>query len=643
MMKNKAFCCLFIVLALLNSNIAYATDFPPEEPFFNLVLLMNYNNPFSDYAPYLAKYLADINIGMQVLDYTNVPFLVDPNILSNSWDLLFFEIPMEPYDMRPYYTEEGSKNFFGLNKKIPYNNESELLQYQAVSEHDLDERQQHYHDWIKLFTDKILIALPFYTNRLYEVIWTNTKDFDMRWGLSDSLPYMYYDGEHDGQESLEEFNIANGMWKDLNPLLSRNDASNQIIELISEPLLTWSPDYVPLKTGLVHDWKQIEDCHYKFSLRDNLFWNPSYNVTLNVDDSLPLENSPLMYGLKGEQSDGLNQQITAKDAVFTILTFANNLTNSKSYQYEWLTDCYVDEGDSLSFHVKIDDDPITVEREYYIDFFKFMSIPILPEFFLNSTSDSISYTDGGIKCWGLYPELVDAAQWKDYSKSAFSCGKYMLYYTDENLNSVLHRNPLWFGVGAIDGAPEMQPFVEKINVKYIPDSLQALMEFKLGKLDLCNVTEFSEERKNMQADVRFEVQLKYEETFSLLAFNMKRSIIGGSENYIFLEEPGKEEYTKALAVRKAICYAIDRKEINQAEHDGENIICNAPFYWPSYYYSWEPTKYYRDLDAAREWMEAAGYILELGKTSTMDVLAMLLIFTSITIFSKYRRRRNGRI
>ena len=640
-MKSKTFFCFCFIVILLNSNIIFASNKSSEEPFFTLVLLMNYNNPYSDYAPYLAKYLADINIGVQVLDYTNVPFLVDPNLLSNSWDLLFFEMPWELHDMRPYYTEDGSMNFFGLNKKIPYNNESELLQNQAVLKYNLDERQQHFYDWTDFFLDKILTVLPFFGNRLYEAIWTNTKDFDMRWGLSDSLPYMYYEEEHDGQESLEEFNVANGMWKDLNPLFSRDDASNQIIELISEPILAWSPDYAPVKTGLIDDWEQFNDFHYKFYMRDNVFWNPSYNTTLHVDNSIPLEAFPLMDSIKGEYSNGTNQQITAKDAVFTLLVFANDLTNSKSHQYEWLTDCYVDEGDSLSFHIKIDGNPNTVEKENYVDFFEFMSIPILPEFFLNSTSDNISYTNGGIKCWGLYPELVDTAQWKTYGESAFSCGKYMLYYTDENLNSVLQRSPYWFGIGAIDGTSEMQPFVEKINVKYMPDSLQALMEFKAGKLDLIDITEFSAERKNMQADARFEIQTEAGETFSLLAFNMKRSNIGGSENYIFLDELDKEEYTKALAIRKAICYAIDREEINQAEHDGENVIFQEPYYWPTAGRYFGYSKYYRDLDAAWEWMEAAGY--QKPDTAKNDffssLVALLTITLSLTLVLKLKRRK----
>jgi ABC-type transport system substrate-binding protein len=381
-------------------------------------------------------------------------------------------------------------------------------------------------------------------------------------------------------------------------------------------------------------------------MRDNIYWNPSYNVTLNSDDSLPLENSPLMYGLKGQHSNGYNQQVTAKDAVFTLLAFANKQTSSYSYRYEWLTDCYVDEVDDLAFHVIMDGDPLTTEEEYYMDFYRHMSTPILPEFFLNSTSSNTSFTEGGIKCWGLYSELEDTPQWTDYSKSVFSCGKYMLYYHTNNSITVLQKNPNWFGVGAIDGASGKQPFVERVNIRCIPDLVEALAEFKIGKLDLMDVTDFPAERKMMQTDARFEVQTRMGNKISYLAFNLNKPIIGGAENHKFVETSGKEEYTKALAIRKAMCYAIDREEINQVEHDGEFVLLHEPYYWHYWLYfdyAWDSIKYYHDIDAAWEWMDAAGYSLDTAKTDSFSsLLALLTISLSSTFVLKHHRGRKQR-
>ena len=99
----------------------------------------------------------------------------------------------------------------------------------------------------------------------------------MRWGLSDSLPYMNYEGMHEGQVSTDEFNFADNMWVDLNPLFSKDEASNQIIKLLSEPIIKFTPDYVPVKTGLVYDWDQISESHYKFYSGNERGRNPENN------------------------------------------------------------------------------------------------------------------------------------------------------------------------------------------------------------------------------------------------------------------------------------------------------------------------------------------------------------------------------
>ncbi|NPD89898.1 MAG: hypothetical protein HGN29_14385, partial [Asgard group archaeon] len=291
--------CLFLVL--LNASIIYAAEIPPEEPFFTLTLVANPLYESAEYALLVADYLKDINIIVDIQYSTEIPPLRNSN-----WDLLFGEFPWksEKEDMRSMFTEDGALNIFGLNTEIPYGNESEQLQNLAISTSDPDEGFNALDDWCKLLMDKILPFLPCFGPRMYNAIWSNIEEYDMRWGLAESSPYMNYNGYHEMQESLDEFNFADSMFQDLNPLSSDDDASDFIISLITEPLLIWSPDNAPLKFGLIVDWEQIADDHFKFYMRDNIFWNPSYNITLNHDDSMPIESSPFMYGLKGEHSNG---------------------------------------------------------------------------------------------------------------------------------------------------------------------------------------------------------------------------------------------------------------------------------------------------------------------------------------------------
>ncbi|MHA1417431.1 MAG: ABC transporter substrate-binding protein [Candidatus Heimdallarchaeaceae archaeon] len=111
-----------------------------------------------------------------------------------------------------------------------------------------------------------------------------------------------------------------------------------------------------------------------------------------------------------------------------------------------------------------------------------------------------------------------------------------------------------------------------------------LAEFKAGKLDWTSLTPFPSERKQMQVDPRFEVQSFVGASMTFMFINMRRSFIGGVDNFEYITVTGKEEYTVGTAVRKAICYAVDRDEINQVIHDGEYLLSHSVIYPFTTYY-----------------------------------------------------------
>ncbi|MCE7741714.1 MAG: hypothetical protein GOP50_04590 [Candidatus Heimdallarchaeota archaeon] len=574
----------------------------------NMVLKTNGGGIRPDVCSYIANQLEAINIDVELKVEEWVVFL-GTLLLNQDFDLAYVGLTggATP-DLRDIYTEEGSLNIFGISQDIPYCNQSEVMQNQGVQITDLEERQQHYYNWQQLLMDKIVPMLPFYSPRIYVATWANTLGYDARWGLSDSLPYMSYSGYHDGQTSLNEFNIASYNWKDLNPLISNSDSDTLIQGLLSENIVQFSPYYAPIKTGLVHDWEQIDEFHYKFYMRDNIYWNPSYDTRERTASSAPLITSgELLTGLKaGQYSDGTNQQVTAKDAVFTYLLWSNPEVSEDTSYHSWISNIYVDPIDDLAFHIHIDGDPYTPENEPYVDLWTRLPWEVLPEFFLNSSSSTITYSSGGVECKGIYSGMELTSEWLAYSESAFGCGKYMLDYSISNSITVLERSPYWFGVGPIDGSTGLEPFVNNINIRVIPDSSAELAEFRAGKLDFVRLTEFKTERKQMQADPRYNVQTYLTGAMTFLAFNMRRNFLGGPANHIFLTEPGLEEYTAGIALRKAICYAIDRETINQALFDGEETICHSPIYpIMSFYLYNDIIKYNYDLEAAKEWFNRA--------------------------------------
>lgn len=654
-MRRKKIVCAIIIVALFSTSLIQAQSINQSGPFFTLTILVTSGKAF-DYGVYIVKYLKDINIDarIKVWNYDcNIPNSY-PKI-NKDWDLAVcsYKGGGKSPDMRDLFTENGSQNIFNLNSKIPYQNESEYMQNKAASTFDLDERQQLYYDWQQLVMSNIVPVLPLFSPRLYTSIWSNTESYEMRWGLSDSSPYMSFNGLHEGQENLNEFNVAYNEIEKHGPSSIDNQFNFLFWELISEPIIQWSPDNAPLKTGLIFDWEEVGNSHHKFYMRDNIVWNPSFNISDRDSTSEPLviETSPddwevidpgiLISGLKsGQVSNGMNQLVTAKDAVFTLLATAHPLISEKAENYKWLKDCYVDPSDPFAFHVFVDENPETILIEPMVDFFSYLDLGILPEFFLNSTDDTVTLTSGGIECVGLNETIRDTMQWNSYEISPFGCGKFMLDYFSIIPQTVVSWSPFWFGVGAIDGTTGMTPFVEKVNIYDYPDEEERIEIFKTGKLDLISVTSYPHERRIMQQDYRFEFQTEIQNILNLIAFNLESESIGGSSNYERIIGTDGENSTEACAVRKAICYAIDREEINQVFHDGEYTLCHNPMYlYTAYYYYDDVIKYYHDLDAAWEWMEAAGYKVDLTNIYPSVIIAVFCLISISKIVYKKKIRK----
>ncbi|MCK4972513.1 MAG: hypothetical protein KAS52_04275, partial [Candidatus Heimdallarchaeota archaeon] len=143
----------------------------------------------------------------------------------------------------------------------------------------------------------------------------------------------------------------------------------------------------------------------------------------------------------------------------------------------------------------------------------------------------------------------------------------------------------------------------------------------------------------MQADARFEVQSFVGASMTFMFINMRRPFIGGVDNFEYLTETGKEEYTKGTAVRKAICYAVDRDEINQVIHDGEYLLSHSVIYpYTAYYYYNDIIKYNRDLGAAVEWLAAAGYFPDVTDIP-VPLFSILAAIGAAAFIALYRRKK----
>ena len=633
-MKKSAKIVIFMTLSSLIIISSCGTNLQVNgaEPIANIVFKTNAGGVRTYYGMFIAQYLRNIGIEVEV-KIIEWSMFVGTLLISHDYDIGIVALtPDYPVpDMRAIYTEEGYLNMFGLGRDIPYCDESEEMQNEAAMETDFETCQQLYYDWQQLMMDKIVPMLPLYSNKFYNAYWSNMKGDNPDWGFLYNLPYMYFDGYHDGQVSLDELNFAGEDYTELNPLFNQDDHSKFIWQLESYPLIVIHGSK-PMGTGIVTDWERINETHYTFTLRDDVYWNPSYNITERTINSVPLSSvstGELMVGLKGGYSDGTNQQVTAKDAVFTLLARANPVI-SKFYNYfSWLKGCWVDPDDDMTFHLEIDQDPSTPEHEPFAHFWSYISDNLLPEFFLNSTDPTVTYTyGGGAECTGLYSDINTTPQWFSFSYSPFGCGMYMLDYYTKGSTIVLTRSPYWFGVGAVDGSEGMTPFVKTINLRIIADANSVLTEFLAGRLESCGLDK--QTYNQLLGDPRFVVNSGHGGNLVFMFYNLRRPFIGGQSNYEFLTVPGKEEYTKGVAVRKAMNYAINRVEMNNVINEGDCLIVDSVLYISfSDYYYYEIIKYDYNLCASFEWLRAAGY--PAGECTPTDTETTIITTPSTSI------------
>ncbi len=637
MNRKTIFLAIFVISTFIFST-AFTVQTNAVEPIATLDFKTNGGGVRPDYGLYFARYLADIGIKVNVKVEEWSVFL-GTLLATFNFDLGCVGLTGGAGDPDPsgVYREASSLNMFGLNREMPYGNESENMIIEGVKIMDLEERQQHYYDWQQLMMDKIVPMVPLYSPRAYTATWSNLVGYDNRWGLIESLPYMSWDGLHTGQESADEFVTHEAIWSELNPVFSLDATSSFIQAMIYEPVMQMSPDFEPLKTGLINDWEWLDDNRIRFTIRDDMYWNPSFDLTGRTSSSAPLDPAvtPLMEGIKGETSDGTNQQVTTKDVLFTYYVMSAPFSVRAEY-FDWMRDIYAE--DDYNFVVTIDADPETDELEPYAPFWLRVSWDLLPEFFLNGTStDVLTSRTGHLEFIGLNGTTT-TEQWQKFSSMAFGSGKYMLDWAIPTSQTELVASPYWFGIGAIDGQVQTLD-IEKLVVRRIDDQTSALSEFKAGNLDIMGLTLFPADRKRMQVDPEFEVHSRLTGSFTFVGINMRRQFIGGDNNYQWLTEDGKEEYTKGTAVRKAISYAIDRVEMNNVLHDGEYILSDSPIYpVQDYWYYNDIIKYERNLEAAFEWLEAAGYEIIIPD-STPFQFGFIGLIAAVFSFIILRRRR----
>ena len=127
-------------------------------------------------------------------------------------------------------------------------------------------------------------------------------------------------------------------------------------------------------------------------------------------------------------------------------------------------------------------------------------------------------------------------------------------------------------------------------------------------------------------------------SYEVLAFNLDAPFWGGANHFTWLDSPGKQAYTISLSIRKAICYSINRAEINDKYNNNEYAINHSPisYYLETYYYE-DIMKYEYDLEEAYDWLAAVG-IDDITPYESDFAFSVILMIPLIILFMKRKKK-----
>ncbi len=222
----------------------------------------------------------------------------------------------------------------------------------------------------------------------------------------------------------------------------------------------------------------------------------------------------------------------------------------------------------------IDEDPLTPENEPFAKYLPRIAIRMFPEHFLNQSQlvDNIT------------PDITHPA-WNEYSQNCYGTGLFNISSYIEGVETILTVRPDCWRLNAtitkdptLDWERRFGDFsgrLSQLRIKIIPDLQTSILEFEAGNVDIVDIFWNRKKRLDLEQNPTYSIQKNIHYTFSFVIFNIReeRGILGNRE-----PAPSNPLLTKGLAIRKAMCHAINREEINKIMHSGEYHIYNTPIY-----------------------------------------------------------------
>ena len=558
---------------------------PTLEPFFTLQYTAFSGSPYPEYADLMKQQLAKIGINVEI-ELKDWGAFLDTLLVFHNFDITsngFGKGGYDPWSLPlQAFTENGSLNCWGYHTDMDYDevlgtglNEWYIKQGNLIIPPNTEEAIQHAWDWQNYLQSDILPMKPLFALPSFFANWANLEGFNYAKGdILHNWGQMSWNDVHPNQASASEIVVNYDNWTELNPFYSHDEASSFIIDACLDELLYLDADCIAWP-HLAESWNFIDDTTLDITLRDGIKWMDYGGFT--------------------------NEYLDVKDLFFTLYCWQE--LSVYSADWWWLDDMEII--DDMTLRIFIDYDPGTTEKELYFQCLNDLNTYILPEHYLNQTQEAD----------GVTPDIIHPS-WVDYSTNCWGTDLFKIDDFTEAVETILMVKPdCWRLNPTITNDPELnyeERFgdysggLTQLRVRIMDDIAIILSEFEAGRLDLVDITSDFDKRQQYLLDPNFEVQSKATDYFNWIGFNLREA----RETPLQNTDPCTylPWMTKGLAIRKAIAYAINRTEINNIVHNGEQIIWDYPNY-PSLGIWNDPDiiRYNCNLTKAKEYMMYAGY------------------------------------
>ena len=157
-----------------------------------------------------------------------------------------------------------------------------------------------------------------------------------------------------------------------------------------------------------------------------------------------------------------------------------------------------------------------------------------------------------MKYLSVLPKELDDLPNNNISTKPIGTGPFYVKAWMQNLKMVLRKNQLYFETNE---KGEQLPYLESVAITFVPDKQSEFLLFLQGKLDMINSLDAS--YKDELLDKNGQLQTKYINSVKLL-----RSPYLNTE-YIGIYLDNNKAEVQSIALRKALNYGLDRKEMIQ--------------------------------------------------------------------------------